>query len=363
MIITSIKDTKHWIQGLETPAEIAGARHLNPALERVRGDLWICWRVELPSKLSRLAFGRLVFQATGGYAIRDAAWLMAEEDNAEDPRLCLAGGKLWLLYSRVRNAGQRGWHVVQCLRWIDPWTRDLGPEIAPRWGRNHEDCEKNWTPFEHQHRLHLHYGPQIGGVWDVEAGREVVPIGSRPLAWPWGYFSGRSQGIAWGDEWLCVGGGGIPHASRGKRYFLGAWTISRESLQIARVGRRPWVWASDDDPALPCPRSAAYNPCVVFTGGAVVMGGTSLLVPVGVHDSWLGLLTVSERDMNLVGAHGDLDHRTTEHEDAVPPPGCRLVKCGRERLAEAGGPYEPGECFFSPQARVEALGPLVSVVR
>jgi hypothetical protein len=362
MIITSIRDTKHWLQELETPAHIAGARHLNPALAMCGGVLWICWRVELSNGLSRLAFGRLDL-VEDRYVIAGSEWVgMTAEHNAEDPRLCRAGGDLWLCYSVVRNPGNVGWQVTQCVRKICPWSRELGPEITPHWGRNGRDCEKNWTPFEHEGRLHMHYGPQIGGVWDAEAGREVRAIGSRPLAWPWGYFSGRSQGLPYRGGWLAIGGGAIMHASRGKRYFLGGWTINRETLQIDQVGRRPWVWASDDDPSLPCPRSIHYNPSVVFSGGAEWIDNRTLLVPAGIHDSWMCLLTVSIDDLNLVDAAGELDHRTTEREDAVPPPGCLLVRASCH-IAEPGGPYRPGEYFFTPRRRADALGPLVAAIR
>jgi hypothetical protein len=363
MHLQSIRTTQHWLQELETPAHIAGLRHLNPALERFDGATWICWRIELECKLSRLAFGRLDFDGKR-YSIADAGWVdMTAEENAEDPRLCAAGGKLWLLYSKVRNPGNRGWQVTQCLRVIDPATRDLGLEITPAWGRNGWDCEKNWTPFEHNGRLHLHYGPQFGGAWDVEACRPLLQVGDREIRYAFGYLSGRSQAHRIGDKYVAIGGGAVPHATRGKRYHLTGWSIDAATLRIREIGRRPWAWASDDDPCLPCPRSIHYNPSVLFSGGAVTTSEKDFLVAVGVHDSWLCLLTVSLAELALVPVGTEIDHRMTEPEDARPPQGCVLVRVGREHLAEPGGPFSPGECFFTTTGRRDALGPLVSTIR
>jgi hypothetical protein len=368
MVHASITTHPAWLQRLDTPKGIAGARHLNPALEEHGGKRWICWRVEVEDGSSRLAWGELGLSYTQPHRIGKARWLDTGDGEVwpEDPRLCSAGGKLWLLYSKVRNAGGTGWNVVQCVREItDPRTGTLGPEIVPMFGKNTRAVEKNWTPFEFNNRLHLHYGPDRGGVWDVEAGREIVPAGCQPYKYPWGTLSGRTQARRMPDgRFLAIGGGFEPHVSRDKRYFLSAWTFDpAKRFALAEVSKLPMAFASDEDASLPCPRCAAYDPCCLFACGMVTDQDGRLLVACGVHDSWLCLLSFDPARLGLVPAHQARDRRAAVPRDTVPPAGQVLVEVVLQSVAEPGGPYHNGECFLTTAERAAALGPLVEKIR
>lgn len=366
MTFPSITKSPWFLGRIAPPKKIPGVRHYNPALAVWLGNEVIAWRVEDAQGASRIAIGWL----TKDLKIREAKLLDLTPAGvwAEDPRLVVVAGELWLQYAHV-TSHEVGWSVKQVFRRIDYRAKDwrVGREHVPPVGGNGEGCVKNWVPFDFDHALHWLLWPAKGGVatWPEGFLPKVTP--THPVRYPFGEtLSGRTQAVRMDQdeigEYLCLVGGATHHDTRCKRYFFAAMTFCSETWNPTGISRRPLAWASDEDETIPCPRDPLYNPSVIYPSG-LVLDGDAIRVTCGVHDSWMCLLRIPLVDLDLVDPDDLGDTR------AVLTPAARL-QAGEVRVrvrvahpvAEPGGPYLPGETFATTTERAAALAHLVEVI-
>lgn len=345
--VTVSPNFRLWIK---VPAKVEGARHYNGSTCKVGASLLHCWRSEDAAGHSTLWIGRV--DAKG--RLSKCRQLIADPDfDAEDPRLFTFRERLLVMWSLVRDTRHAtgSWHVVQMLSDISVDTLDvsLSQEITlPFPSRT---VEKNWTPC-----------PDGSWLYDISGGLSVAAdnrvIRNRPWEYPWGSFSGSTPAVEWPERktWLMFFHGFQPHASRVKRYYFGAAEIDPATHRVLSLSSTPLVFASEEDPTIPCPRDYRYNPSVVFPSG-LVRDGDKWLVSGGVQDSRDAWWSFSDDDLALVPLADALKlDRLLVHPGAVPPAGWVHVRVTSKRpLYENGIVYLPGDVFQTLPVRADSL--------
>lgn len=348
--ITASPTFRTWIKHPE-----AGARNYNGSTCATPAGLLHAWRSEDARGKSTVWIGRI---SKTGKITKAQAILDDPAYDAEDPRLFIVSGRIFVAWSKVRdtrhNSGQ--WHVVQMFAEIDPATLGVlcsGPIDLPLPLRH---CEKNWTPL-----------PDGGWIYDFQSGLSVTPerkiVHNRAWQYPWGSFSGSTPALPWPERgtWLAIFHGFMPDPVRVKRYYFGACEIDPATHRVLAISETPLVFASEEDDTIPCPRDAKYNPSVVFPTGLVRQDG-GWLVSGGVHDSRDAWWLFSDSDLRLLPIGEALARRSlTASPEIAPITGwCRVAASGP--LYEGGFRYKKGEEFLVTESRAAALGPLVNLI-
>ncbi len=314
------------------------------------GSTKFAWRREYQDGHSDIAIGDLLYDA-GVKKATQIPFAAGKEDHwMEDPRLFLAGDHLYLLYALVNT---KKWAVQQRCRDL---TTGIDYPLS-----NEDDVQKNWTPVDHLgEAAFLDYpaGLVLHGIAPhISAARPGVP-----LDFPFGTLSGGSPLIPFDDDHVIgIYHGHMPHESRTRRYFFGAYLVEKYTFTITHISARPLVYASDEDPAIPCPRTAAYNPCAIFPCGIMQTTDGRWLVSAGMQDSHNALFRFATADLNLVPVGTPLEARLIAKPGMTGPSGSVAVRtlCP---LFEDGHHYEAGEEFFLSAARAAALPTLVSIL-
>ena len=347
--ITSSPNFRTWIKH---PA--GGVRNYNGSTCKCGASLLHAWRSEDAVGKSTIRIGRV--HASGKIA-HSSTGISDPAFDAEDPRLFVLNGTLWLAWSKVRDTrhemGQ--WQVVQMLSRVDLKSLAVLSSAPLELPFPLRHCEKNWTPL-----------PDGGWVYDFQAGISVGADGcvirNAPWEYPWGSLSGSTPALAWPGRctWLAFYHGFMADPLRVKRYYFGALEIDPVTHQVIAMSRQPLVFASEEDDTIICPRDAKYNPSVVFPVG-LVWDGDRWLVSGGVHDSRDAWWSFADADLMLVPRAEALKNRNLiSNPDATAAPGWKRVMCLHHALFEGGMHYSKGDVFLTTDARVAALGALVT---
>jgi hypothetical protein len=330
------------------PRNIEGVRHYNPGMCRHKGRDVICWRVEDAIGMSYLAAGELRGNRIVD-AVRLATAATAEGYYAEDPRILTVGGVLHVVYAQATYS-VIGWSVRQAVATLSD-SLQVTSDIVPSIGGNGWGIVKNWIPYEHDGRLCIKHWP----LKDVD--------GMSHGNWPFGMLSGRSQGIPWGEKMLCLVGGHIPHSIRQRRYYLSLMTFDPVTQRPLEASEMPFVWASDDDPAIACPKDPQYNPCVVFASGLTMEpDNDTLQIVAGIHDSSLIRLTISMKKQKLKPIGETFSNRIIATPGQETPNGYVTVRVTKQPINEHGMTYLPGDTFLVTKERAEQIAQHVEIV-
>jgi len=292
----------NFLARLDSRELVPGARHYNPSICRLGQRIFVAYRVESFSAVSSIGLSLLDSELTiqGSGAVR----LPNEkgDNHWEDPRLCVAGGRLWLLALMVRL--QLPPVCQPRLFAIDPDSLAAVEEIPLGFGKI-GGIEKNWTPFEDlDGKLCLVYSQHPRMVLEVatRAGHTTAAV---PIDPPGASCSGRASPVAinWIDgaiggprrSMLEFVGGWVRIPGRGGRYWYGAQLFDGFApYRITHYTKEPLLWGTEASPTLHSPRPGAGHPCCVFPGGAILeQGGSgdfSAIVSIGVNDSYCCLM-------------------------------------------------------------------------
>ena len=319
------------------PAKLMPARrHYNGSICRHGPRLLLAYRYERADGRSGVAIHALgkTWQPAGKTLLD----LAPAEDGTdfEDPRLCEIMGALILTHVSVRHAPRGDGIFRQHISLVDI---EAGT-ISERPTDTATEHEKNWT------------------VWDADVGKRWLL--KRPaFAWPWGRPSGGTPAMQdKAGRLIAFGHAHVPDVERCRRYNLFAMQIDPATAQVTHVSRRPLWWGSEDDLAIVSPRSHRWMPLCVFPAGLVI-DEAEYLVSLGVNDSATAILRFGPDELDLVPV-AELPASAPAAVDAAgattPEGAVRVRVVGKRPLGEEGGPYRPGDEFFTTPARAAALG-------
>lgn len=344
------------------------ARHYNPAIARIGGELVMVWRVQNAEGYSRIVWSRLRKQggALKQGIIHELALPAPAKAHLEDPRLVQIGERILLFIAEVVY-GATFTFVLRCFELDADFA--VRAEIPLPYYDNGRKTQKNWMPFELP-------GGKLGLVYSLRphiviAHDDAGQIHATPgiPRWKWGTLSGRTNAVRLDESrYLALIGGHCPHPRRKSVYWVGAYTFAAAAPHaVLGVSQVPILWASDQDPAVLNPFDPNWNPLVVFPAG-LVLDGDAALVSLGLNDSYCALMRwpLEELLAGLVPPESITGQEQLTAAPGAPAPG-GMVRVrvthgpnGRVRhLGEPGGPYKSGEEFFTTHERAQALGPLV----
>ena len=297
-----------------------------------RGQLLCVFRVEGfgiggQSLSNRLAVVRLdaQHQPQGAWTFLQTPRPRGNNDTAEDPRLIVHQGRVWVVYTLSDDGermGPRRIHLAELLHDLDAPTDAwrLGPDkrmiYVPQYadGRSGPlpQIEKNWSPFVHRDQLHFIYKSNPLEVLRLEntdldgPPRDVFPAPVRPASQvriPWGYGEVRGGTPAiweptlgryvtfFHSRWICS----INGSRRKEHYFTGFYSFHPEPpFDIDQIYPRPLAF-----PIFVQEAETERSSTVVYVEGAVA-DGNHYLLSYGLGDTALGLLKV-DRDGLLDG--------------------------------------------------------------
>jgi predicted GH43/DUF377 family glycosyl hydrolase len=177
---------------------------------------------------------------------------------ADEARLVMAGGQLYLVYSdnpevKISRGGFR-MHIAELNCDGHEWIVS-GTERILEWeGQNGDRREKNWVPFEYQEELLLAYSLSPHKIFCPIFGTEsceTIASTCTAVHWNWGELRGGTPALRVGDEYL-----GFFHSQKhlttdhsdGEsqyHYFMGAYTFSANPpFQITRFSPEP-IWGKN----------------------------------------------------------------------------------------------------------------------
>ncbi len=356
-----------------------GYRHANAAICQHDGRLLCAYRYQQPDGSLQVGICRLNKKLQ---PMDDRRVDLAEPAGSwiEDPRLCVAGGRLILLVAQINHGsetpiasagnftlaisppttGPGGFFVRAFV--LDDETLQPERELPLPFGHNGRGRnEKNWMPFELPGgSLGLVYGLRPHAV--IEQATGTIHTTPGIARWRWGTLSGRTNAILLdADRYLALIGGHVAHSSRNSRYWVGAYTFSATTPHhILGVSHEPLLWADEHAPALLNLGCPSWNPVCLFPAGLVREDDESLLVSAGTNDSFVDFLRF---DLARVLAGLVAPELLTGEERIIaaeekPPAGLIRVRVVSNRpLGEFGGPYFKGDEFNLSPDRVAALGP------
>ena len=278
---------------IESRDLVPAARHYNPSIVRHKGRVYMAYRAEKYSAVSQVAIAELDSEFTVARSVVVPLPMDFKDTHWEDPRLCEADGKLYLMAAFIRLVIPPV--CQQRLFELDGDTFAVVRELPMTFG-NRGGIEKNWTPFELS-------GGGIGFVYKQRGPRMVIEVESmkgheseKCIATPQGStLSGRSGPVRVGDSYLEFVGGWIrlQNNPRAGRYWFGCQMIRGQApYDVLRYTPEPLCWGSEASPTIHSPRPHAGHPCCVFPGGAIIEKD-DLIVSVGINDSYCGLMRFS----------------------------------------------------------------------
>lgn len=289
------------------------ATAFNPTLVRWNGRLLMCFRelIETQKILSSqivcsadsrlgLVFLDEEFNPSGDVQLLD---LCPEGtiSRADDPRLVMVGGRLFLIYSDNNDpeVSQGGFRVYVIELTFN--GREFEIEQQEKMSQFQNELawrrEKNWTPFEYGGSLLLIYSVSPHKVLYPLLGLEtcVTVANTWPeLFWTWGELRGGTPAVLVEGEYLSFFHSSMDMASEHSdgelslHYFMGAYTFGKElPFAITKMSPEPLV-------AKGFYSGEAYEPYwkpvqVVFPGG-LIEEGPFLWMTYGRqdHEIWVG---------------------------------------------------------------------------
>ncbi len=237
-----------------------------------------------------------------GYGVEPVGELRIPEIfNAEDARLVRGpDGTIWIVFTeaiydpppfkvRMRVARIRGYADL-----LD------GAELMPiiRFGRNgltgpEHNSEKNWQLFFVGTRMFFSYRPyphqtfevdpetmEVLGQWDAKTVQEWV--------WQYGPLSGGTPPMPWRGAMVSFYHGFMPHPTKRRRYFMGAFTFEPQPPFRVLEITPPLMRGSLNDPQSMDPPNHPGLPICVFPVGLIPEGDgpDKVIVSLGVNDSY-----------------------------------------------------------------------------
>lgn len=178
---------------------------------------------------------------------------------AEDPRLFVHGGYLWVMWCDGFKMGYAQIHLnhdgeILTDAYIDDIFFPKPPNV--QLGNNYDLREKNWSPFEHKEELWVLYAsdPFIFCKLKGDAIVETVTY-SNPFNWRWGFIKGGTPLIPVGDRYVTFFHSTKLYQGQGDNkinmnmYMMGALTFDRETLRPLQISRYPLaIPIPDSDP-------------------------------------------------------------------------------------------------------------------
>lgn len=359
----SITSLPQFVAEITTPDLDDALRHYNPGLAVWKKKHVIAWRVELTDGTSDLAIGEL-----NGTIITCAQRLHLRDDlhNAMDPRLCTAGGRLWLLYAWENRDGGAGYNVCQHVREVtrtkNKWR--IGEAIIPPLFGNGEKIAKNWIPFDDDGELTVMNGPAFSGSGCVFG--QTISDAPAPVVCPFGTLSGRSQAHRVGREIIAIVGGHRQHVSGQTHYYFAAMTWDANTLKPLRLSHRPLAWGSGHDRVIPTPRCDNYKPLCLFPSGLFVSSSQGLpvfTVACGVNDTFMVLLRFTLDDLDLVPiAEVNDSTRNLALTARLRRDELRVRVIAKHPIGEGYDIHHPGDVFITTRSRFAAIAPFIEEV-
>jgi len=275
----------------------------NPSIIRVGDRLLMAYRWH-PEHESRTRLAVAELDATFGVMVNKQ--IQVEAKSAEDPRLFIFGGALWICY-------------------VDSTFPDRDPKCITRYGRlreyeNHwavEDIyqpmigkndgsslEKNFVPFAFEDKLLCIYqthGEQIVHV--LEGDKSVLTHRALGPRWPYGPMRGGTVPLPYKGKFLRFFHSGLdnePPPWR-RRYYVGAMLMEpTPPFQTVAISSEPILRGSERDELSDVERQGCqqYKAKVVFPCG-VLAYEKDWLLSIGVNDSACALVKITEDDLHL----------------------------------------------------------------
>jgi predicted GH43/DUF377 family glycosyl hydrolase len=194
----------------------------------------------------------------------------------QDPRLFGIVGKLFLIYNNAIKDEVRRMLVARLEFDGETFVASEARGFFDFEGEKESRSEKNWVPFEYNHRLHLAYSllpHKILAPIDGFSSCETISSTLSPIRWNWGVLRGGTPALLENGEYLAFFHSSKNMAtehSEGKtmlHYFLGAYTFSaKPPFAITKVSPKP-IMGKDFYKG---PSYKTWKPLrVVFPGGFI----------------------------------------------------------------------------------------------
>lgn len=283
----AVEDHPNFMGRIPSETLVRGARHYNPSICRHRGRVLMAYRVESYRCVSTVALCEL--DSEFRVARTSVVNLPPEPGDVhwEDPHLCEAGGRLYLmaLYIRLVVPPVCRPRVFE----VDPDTFGVVSEVPMSFGRL-GGIEKNWAPMElANEKLGFVYSQRPRMVVEIEsmAGHESPGV---PIAPQGATLSGRSCPVRVGIAYLEFVGGWIRIPDQGGRYWFGAQMVRGvPPYDVLKYVPEPLCWGSEASPTIHNRRPRAGHPACVYPAGAI-LEKADVIVSVGVNDSYCCLM-------------------------------------------------------------------------
>lgn len=229
-------------------------------------------------------------------------------DSHEDPHLFIHDNALWL--SWVESTGPTGnWTCVikygKLAEGKDAWS--VPQPFQPKVGKNDgTGREKNWVFFSVGHEIHLLYSQHPKRIcYAVLENLVTRPTSEGDVEhFPWGTPKGGTTAMPFKDGTIrfwhsTLDNEANPHAvnNYARRYFIGAFYAKERGFQC----KHPILYGSEATDLTPTEISSCkhYKSNVVYCSGAIAMPDGSYVLSVGINDSEVALLRVTEKDFRL----------------------------------------------------------------
>jgi hypothetical protein len=305
-----------WNAGLFGFGKAMGPKidYFNPGLVERKDGLWlIARRAEFES---RARFGKNSIWAflvnpddyglIRGHRIKIPTTRLDEQ--FEDPRAILHGGKTWVSCCNFIWFGSSwsGGHqiIVPC---TDDWI--AGIRYDPNYGKNgsafgmNTGHEKNWLWFEGPNgKLHLLYRAAPWTIVEFDEKEGMIPATQYlhpewSVTWDYGEIRGGTPPVLVGNEFWTFFHSSVPWQGNFRRYHVGILAFeSKPPFRPKRMTKEPIFTGSQND------RWMQRKPLVCFPGGALLRCDT-WLISFGVNDLDCGWAEIPHEDILILATY------------------------------------------------------------
>ena len=286
------------------------AYNFNASVCKIGRTTGIFYRCRPHGRASTIRFGTL--SADRGSIIRDTlveglpAWPDGSYPHYEDPRFVELDGAPYLSFIH----GKYGYEAGKPPGWMQrlvPITLDgsgvvrAGSQVPLPFKSNTGNfggMEKNWVFFSEGERRFFTYKANPHEVVEFPSG-EAKRTFISPLAdWSnkWGTPRGGTSPILVGDRWFTFFHSSVPHLTRKRRYYAGAYSFRAGDHTPDKVTATPLLSASERDGFQWRPKFEEWEPIVVFPSGAIYEEGIWTF-SAGINDCRCGLFSISHDDL------------------------------------------------------------------
>jgi hypothetical protein len=269
-------------------------------LRQSNGDLWLLSRVfEFEPRFRSKLVWQQIDPDTHTLTVLGELRIpgLTETSNAEDARIVRGpDDTIWIVFTEAIY-DRPPWKVRMRVARIGPGCSLFEAELKPmiRYGGNGTDngSEKNWQLFFIGERMFFSYRPyphsvievqpatmEVIGTWDAQTVQNWV--------WQYGPLSGGTPPIPWRGSLVSFYHGSMPHPTKRRRYFMGAFTFeAKPPFRILEV-TPPLLRGSLNDPQSMDPPNHPGLPIVVFPVGLLndPTIPDRVIVSMGVNDSY-----------------------------------------------------------------------------